>query len=41
MLAAAVAGALITGAAGAARIAQLRRSWRTRTPAANRSPETR
>ena len=41
MLAAAVAGALITGAAGTARIAQLRRSRRTSAPAADRSPETR
>jgi len=41
MLAAAVAGALITGAAGTARIAQLRRSRRTSAPAPDRSPETR
>jgi lipopolysaccharide assembly protein A len=41
MLAAAVAGALITGAAGTARIAQLRRSRRTSAPAADRSPEAR
>jgi putative membrane protein len=41
MLTAAVAGALITGAAGTARIAQLRRSRRTSAPAADRSPETR
>jgi lipopolysaccharide assembly protein A len=41
MLAAAVAGALITGAAGTARIAQLRRNRRTSTPAAEHSPETR
>lgn len=41
MLAAAVAGALIIGAAGTARIAQLRRSRRTSAAAADRSPETR
>jgi putative membrane protein len=41
MLTAAVAGALITGAAGTARIAQLRRSRRTSAPAADRFPETR
>jgi len=41
MLAAAVAGALITGAAGTARIAQLRRSRRTSVPVAGRSPNTR
>ena len=39
MLTAAVAGALITGAAGTARIAQLRRSGRTSAPAADRSPD--
>jgi lipopolysaccharide assembly protein A len=36
MLAAAVAGALITGAAGTARIAQLRHSRRTSAPVADR-----
>jgi lipopolysaccharide assembly protein A len=42
MLAAAVAGALITGAAGTARIAQLRRSRRTSaTGGARRHPDTR
>jgi lipopolysaccharide assembly protein A len=42
MLSAAVAGALITGAAGTARIAQLRRSRRTSAPAADLSyPEPR
>ena len=41
MLAAAVAGALIIGAAGTARIAQLRRSRRTSAAAADRAPETR
>lgn len=41
MLAAAVAGALITGAAGTARIAQLRRSRRTRVTAADPSRHTR
>ena len=41
MLAAAVAGALITGAAGTARIAQLRRGRRTRVTAAGHSPDTR
>jgi len=41
MLAAAVAGALIVGAAGTARIAQLRRSRRTSASAADRSPEPR
>jgi putative membrane protein len=41
MLTAAVAGALITGAAGTARIAQLRRSRRTSAAAADRSPEPR
>lgn len=41
MLAAAVAGALITGAAGTARVAQLRRSRRTSGPAADRSRQTR
>jgi uncharacterized integral membrane protein len=40
MLAAAVAGALITGAAGTARIAQLRRSRRTSDAAAGRHSET-
>jgi putative membrane protein len=41
MLAAAVAGALITGAAGTARIAQLRRSRRTRaTGGTRRRPDT-
>ena len=41
MLAAAVAGALIVGAAGTARIAQLRRGRRTRVTAAGHSPDTR
>jgi len=41
MLVAAVAGALIIGAAGTARIAQLRRSRRTSAAAADRSPEPR
>jgi lipopolysaccharide assembly protein A len=41
MLAAAVAGALITGAASTARIAQLRRGRRTRVTAAGHSPDTR
>jgi len=41
MLTAAVAGALITGAAGTARIAQLRRGKRTSVSAVSRSPETR
>jgi len=41
ILAAAVGGALITGAAGTARIAQLRRSRRATAPAGARSPETR
>ena len=42
ILAAAVAGALITGAAGTARIAQLRRSRRTSaTPGPRRHAETR
>ena len=40
MLGAAVAGALITGAAGTARIAQLRRSRRTSVTAAGRHSET-
>jgi putative membrane protein len=41
MLTAAVAGALITGAAGTARIAQLRRSRRTSATAGAHRPETR
>jgi putative membrane protein len=41
LLAAAVGGALITGAAGTARIAQLRRSKRPSAPADGRPPETR